>query len=68
MPRSARVQHIIEEAAGLTPAEREELEAELRAERERLAAGQALLDDWEAEHGPIPEDEVARVRREWPRD
>jgi hypothetical protein len=66
MPRSARVQHI-EEAASLTPAEREELETELRAERERLA-GQVLLDDWEAEHGPIPEDEVARVRREWPRD
>ena len=71
MSRSARVQQIIDEAANLTPGEQEELAAEL-AERERvrkrLEAGQAFLNQCLAEVGPIPEDEIARIRREWPRD
>lgn len=65
MARGARVQQIIEEVAGLTPAERMELAEELLLERE-LATGQQLLVDVLAEIGPIPQDEVDRVRREWP--
>ena len=65
MSRSARVQQIIEEVASLSPAERAELAAELQLERE-LAAGQRLLDDVLAEIGPLPQDEIDRVRREWP--
>jgi hypothetical protein len=65
MARSARVQQIIEEVAGLTPAERMELAEELLLERE-LVVGQQLLDDVLSEIGPIPQDEVDRVRREWP--
>jgi hypothetical protein len=65
MARSARVQQIIEEVAGLTAAERMELAEELLLERE-LVAGQHLLDDVLSEIGPIPQDEVDRVRREWP--
>ena len=65
MARSARVQQIIEGVAGLTPAERMELAEELLLERE-LVAGQQLLDDVLSEIGPIPQDEVDRVRREWP--
>ena len=71
MSHSARVQRLIDEVTGLTPAEQEELAAEL-AERERarkrLEAGQQFLDESLAEVGPIPEDEIARIRREWPRD
>jgi hypothetical protein len=26
-----------------------------------------VLEQFEAEHGPVPEDEAARVRQEWPR-
>jgi hypothetical protein len=71
MSRSARVQQIIEQAASLTADEQEELAAELlerERARKRLEAGQAFLDECLAEVGPIPEDEVARIRREWPRD
>jgi hypothetical protein len=64
MARSARVRQILD---GLTPAERAELADELALDRE-LAAGQAFLDEALAAVGPIPEDEIARVRREWPRD
>src|SRR4051794_1821368 len=66
MPRSARVQRIIEEVTSLSPAEQAELAEELRLERE-LEAGPRPLDDILAEIGPIPQDEVDRVRREWPR-
>jgi hypothetical protein len=66
MARSARVQQIIDEVAGLTPAERKELAEELMLERE-LEVGQRLLDDVVTETGPIPQDELDRVRREWPR-
>jgi hypothetical protein len=68
MSRNARIEEIIE---GLTPAEEVELAAELakrQRERVRLAAARAALEQYEAEHGPVPEDERARVRREWPRD
>jgi post-segregation antitoxin (ccd killing protein) len=33
-------------------------------ERERLGK---LLAEWDAEHGPIPPAELARVRRQWPK-
>jgi hypothetical protein len=68
MARSSQVQRIIE---GLTPEVEAELAVELaRRERERarLAAARTVLEQFETEHGPVPEDEVARVRREWPRD
>jgi hypothetical protein len=42
-----------------------ELAEELLLERQ-LVAGQQLLDDVLSEIGPIPQDEVDRVRREWP--
>jgi hypothetical protein len=66
MSRSARVQRIIEEVASLSRAEQAELAEELRLGRE-LEAGQKLLDDVLAEIGPLPQAEVDRVRREWPR-
>jgi hypothetical protein len=68
MARSSQVQRIID---ALTPEVEAELAAELaRRERERvrLAAARAVLEQFDAEHGPVPEDEVARVRQEWPRD
>jgi len=67
MPRSAHVQQILD---GLTPAEEAELAAELvRRERERarLAAARQFLADFEAQHGPITEAEIAQVRKQWPR-
>jgi hypothetical protein len=64
MALSARVQQILQE---LTAAERAELLNELALDRE-LTAGQRFLDEALAEVGPIPEDEIARIRREWPRD
>lgn len=76
MARSPQVQRIIE---ALTPKVEAELAAELaRREREpdpgawtppaRLAAAKLLVEQYEAEFGPVPEEEVARVRSEWPRD
>jgi hypothetical protein len=68
MTRSARIEEIIE---GLTPAEEAELAAELaRRERERLrlAAARVVVQQFEAEYGPVPDDERARIRHEWPRD
>jgi len=46
MLRSARVQHILEEAAGLTPAERAELSEGLRALPPPGESGEA--DGWDA--------------------
>jgi hypothetical protein len=68
MSRSARVEKMIEAVndAGLTSAERAELAEELLLEGE-LKLGQKLLDDVLAEIGPLPQDEVDRLRREWPR-
>jgi len=66
MARSSKVQRILD---SLTPEVEAELAAELAArkrERTRLTAGTAL-QQFEAEYGPVPQDEVARVRREWPR-
>jgi hypothetical protein len=68
MARSPQVQRIIET---LTPEVEAELAAELaRRERERarLAAANLLVEQYEAEFGPVPEEELARVRSEWPRD
>jgi hypothetical protein len=68
MARSPQVQRIIET---LTPEVEAELAAELgRRERERarLAAAKLLVEQYEAEFGPVPEEELARVRSEWPRD
>lgn len=63
MALSARVQQILQE---LTAAERAELFDELALERE-LATGQRFLEEAMVDVGPIPEDEIARIRREWPR-
>jgi hypothetical protein len=68
MPRSARLQQLIE---SLSPTEEAELAEELaRRERERarLKAAREFLEEYEAEHGPITEEEIAQVRLEWPRD
>ena len=68
MPRSARLQQLIE---SLSPTEEAELAEELaRRERERgrLKAAREFLEEYEAEHGLITEEEIAQVRREWPRD
>jgi hypothetical protein len=68
MARSSQVQRIID---ALTPEVEAELAAELaRRERERarLAAIKLLAEQYEAEFGPVPEDELARVRAEWPQD
>jgi hypothetical protein len=54
-------------AEAATVAERAELFEELSRDSE-LMAGRSFLDEALAEVGPIPEDEVARIRREWPRD
>jgi len=68
MVPSSEVQRILD---SLTP----ELEAELATElaqrergRTRLAAARAVLEQFQAEHGPVPDDETARVHREWPRE
>jgi hypothetical protein len=41
--------------------------AEAARERLRLDAGWALLREYEAEHGMIGDEALARVDREWPR-
>jgi hypothetical protein len=67
MAPSSEVQRILD---SLTPEIEAVLTVELarrQRERTRLAAARAVLDQFEAEHGPVPDDEVARVRREWPR-
>jgi predicted transcriptional regulator len=33
--------------------------------RLKLEAARALLEEWEAEHGPISDKELARVRSRW---
>jgi predicted transcriptional regulator len=40
--------------------------AEAVENRLKLEAGRRLLEDWEAEHGPISEKERARARSRWP--
>ena len=68
MAGSPQVQRII---GALTPEVEAELAAELaRREREppRLAAAKLLVEQYDVEFGPVPEEEVARVRSEWPRD
>jgi hypothetical protein len=42
--------------------------AQAARERLRQAAARRLLEEHVAKHGPISEEERARVRREWPRD
>jgi hypothetical protein len=67
MARSSEVQRILD---SLTPEVEAELAAELEVrERERVRlAARTVLEQFEAEYGPAPEDELARVRMEWPRD
>src|SRR5258707_696019 len=36
--------------------------------RLRLDAGRQLLEEYEAENGPITDEQIAQVEREWPRD
>jgi hypothetical protein len=38
--------------------------ADAVAEKRRSEALQEVLDEWEAEHGPIPDEELARARNE----
>jgi hypothetical protein len=42
--------------------------AEAAREQLRLEAGRSFLKDYEAEHGVVTKDELAQVRRRWPRD
>ncbi len=67
MAPSSEVQRILD---SLTPEIEAELAAELarRArERVRLLPMRIVGEQFEAEHGPVPDEEVARGRREWPR-
>jgi hypothetical protein len=42
--------------------------AEAARKRLRLEAGRQLLKEYEAENGPITDDQIAEVERDWPRD
>lgn len=42
--------------------------AEAARDRLRLVGGRRLLKQYEAEHGPITEQQIAEVERDWPRD
>jgi hypothetical protein len=42
--------------------------AEAARDRLRLENGRQLLKEYEAEHGPIAEHQIAEVEREWPQD
>lgn len=42
--------------------------AEAAREQLRLEAGRSFLKDYESKHGSITKDELAEVRRRWPRD
>jgi hypothetical protein len=42
--------------------------AEAARDRLRLLGGRQLLKEYEAEHGPVSEEQIAEVEREWPRD
>jgi hypothetical protein len=56
---------------GLTPEVEAEVAAELARRQHdptRLGATRAVLEHFEAEHGPVPEDELTRVPKDWPRD
>ena len=64
MAWSSEVQRILN---SLTPEVEAELAAELAARKRTRTAARALVQQFEAEFGPVPQDELARVRREWPR-
>lgn len=67
MAPSSQVQRILD---SLTPDVEAELAVELArraCERARLVAMRFVHDQFDAENGPVPDEEVARVRREWPR-
>jgi len=42
--------------------------AEAAREQLRIEAGLSLLKEYEEEHGAITKEEIAEVRRRWPRD